>query len=906
VITSPTALLRASLALLVFSLPVLAMALGDITPPNQVIVSDDFMPLRAQWLPVSGAWSVSAGTYNSTAAGSNDITRVVHYPDIDPVGEGQPALLFERFTVSARMRIGGTGDGTVGLVYAFQDSANYYEALLSSNGTVSLRRTRFGSTNQLVSIDLRIQRGVWYLVAIKSDHGSNTLSINGLPVFSDVRQPELTGGQVGLVTHSVVGQFDKMLTTTPIGDQPFKDDFTSDAPGWTSQSGQWNVANGTYNNGAVQQTSITLAPIHTDHQVQSDRTSSFTVRARMVNPYANAGNLVGLVFNYGAASYSEVVFSPTGVAKMNRVTNGTVQTLATATYNGRRNVWFDVTLDSTPSVWVDGEKIFDHVTAANPDNAPAGDVGLITHWAPGRFDDVWFDHGVFRSSCSESFASGPVPETVSGTWTVNAGTLNATSVNAGSIALPCRESDIVPTDFVYSARMLNPYSASGNLVGLIFNYQPPFTLYAGDYYELVFAPNGSGAFLNKIIQGVRYRVGTFPHHVPAKTWFDVQLTRSGIYTTIKVNGATIARDVPQADLPSGRVGVVTHWSPGRFDDLSLEPSFSRSGPVSYTITHIATPPLNSENGQFFIKSLNNDGEVSGSRVANGQQQAFTWHAGTFRNLNPLLASDVFGAKATVINNLHEVIGGYEDSQFHDHSYYLSAAGQLISLTNVPSAGSALIDLNDQHQILLSEGSGVALKNFIWRSGQLTPLQELPTANTMTAVALNNLGVATGYASLATPVLWENGTVMQLTLPAPASDGMPVALNDHNAVAIRGFIRDRSPARVATYVWHEGEATLLMPAEGTMDQSVPYDINNRGVVVGQSFSNAADETATVWDGTRGQALETLIKLEDPLRPFVHLQLATFINGPGQIVAQGIDSRRTDGLFGYYLLTPVAQQ
>jgi len=274
-------------------------------------------------------------------------------------------------------------------------------------------------------------------VAIKSDHGSNTLSINGLPVFSDVRQPELTGGQVGLVTHSVVGQFDKMLTTTPIGDQPFKDDFTSDAPGWTSQSGQWNVANGTYNNGAVQQTSITLAPIHTDHQVQSDRTSSFTVRARMVNPYANAGNLVGLVFNYGAASYSEVVFSPTGVAKMNRVTNGTVQTLATATYNGRRNVWFDVTLDSTPSVWVDGEKIFDHVTAANPDSAPAGDVGLITHWAPGRFDDVWFDHGVFRSSCSESFASGPVPETVSGTWTVNAGTLNATSVNAGSIALPC-------------------------------------------------------------------------------------------------------------------------------------------------------------------------------------------------------------------------------------------------------------------------------------------------------------------------------------------------------------------------------------------------------------------------------------------------------------------------------------
>jgi len=29
--------------------------------------------------------------------------------------------------------------------------------------------------------------------------------------------------------------------------------------------------------------------------------------------------------------------------------------------------------------------------------------------------------------------------------------------------------------------------------------------------------------------------------------------------------------VPQGELHGGLIGVVTHWSPGRFDDLSLKP-----------------------------------------------------------------------------------------------------------------------------------------------------------------------------------------------------------------------------------------------------------------------------------------------------------------------------------------------
>ena len=579
-ITSATALLRAALVALA-SLPNLAFAgLSDQEPPTAIIVTDDFVPLFDEWQPVSGAWSISAGTYNSTARGPTDVTRIVSYRVIDPNTPPVQTIDFEQFTDSARMRIRGTGAGSVGLVYLYQDASNYYELLLATDGTVSLHRTRSGITEQLASIDLHIQREVWYVVEVTWNSGVATVSINGLPAITGVQQREFTSGQVGFVTHDVVGQFDKLLVTTPFGDQPFKHDFSTAAPGWQPQSGQWTVANGTYNDATVQQTNITLAPIRTGVESSSDLTGSFIMRARMLNPYANAGNLVGFVFDYAVTSYDEVVFSSTGVARMNHVENGNVQTVATAAYNGRRNVWFDVLLDNGGSVWVDGKKIFDHV-AVNPGAPPEGGVGLITHWAPGRFDDVWFDHGTFGDNCAKTFSTGPAPAAPSGTWTVSGGTLNATSVNSSSIALPCPFSGnsggaAAGTDFVYKARLFNPYGAAGNQVGLVFNYQEPGgrSLYAGDYYELVFS-SARNAVLNKFIQGVRYQVATFPHNVPSNTWFDVQLSRLGIFTTFKVNGVEIAHDVPQGELHGGSIGVVTHWSPGRFDNLSLQPNFDR-------------------------------------------------------------------------------------------------------------------------------------------------------------------------------------------------------------------------------------------------------------------------------------------------------------------------------------------
>ena len=118
-------------------------------------------------------------------------------------------------------------------------------------------------------------------------------------------------------------------------------------------------------------------------------------------------------------------------------------------------------MDSTTSVTVDGVRLFD-VIATNPHPFAQGGVGLITHWAPGRFDDVWFDHEVFEP-LSESFQAGVPPSaTLVGSWSVDGGIVANDSVSSTALlAFGC----CLGTDAAYRARLRNEYGASGNRRG---------------------------------------------------------------------------------------------------------------------------------------------------------------------------------------------------------------------------------------------------------------------------------------------------------------------------------------------------------------------------------------------------------------------------------------------------------
>ena len=88
------------------------------------------------------------------------------------------------------------------------------------------------------------------------------------------------------------------------------------------------------------------------------------------------------------------------------------------------------------AVVVDGQRLFEDVNLidVNPDQVPDGGVGLITHWDPGRFDNIEFHQGFF-TPCSLTFSEQPpAPLTVvNGDWNTTGGTLNNASLDSTDI-----------------------------------------------------------------------------------------------------------------------------------------------------------------------------------------------------------------------------------------------------------------------------------------------------------------------------------------------------------------------------------------------------------------------------------------------------------------------------------------
>jgi len=563
------------IALCSFLLPFTHVFAQDTTVPTGTLFFDTFDHVDQAWQPVSGTWSISNGTYGNAAADSTNITIVTGYEGVGLHGLGSDVISSPDFKVSARMRNQGTTDAhLVGLVYGYQDAQNYYEVVISALGNVTMRTVMNGiAVDENTATHLNIPRNTWFSVEVHWKAGDATLSINGIPI-TGASQPEFTSGRVGLVTHGAVGSFDVMNVEIPYGDQGFFElfDDTQGVP-FTPVSGQWIIENGIYRNAAVQATSITLTPVNSGTHELRDDTLEYTFRARMLNPYANTGNLVGIVFNYETSTrYSEVVFSPKGVAKVNRIVNGVATTVATANYGGSRNVAFDVALEwnqGITSVLVNGQRIFTRVLGASPSSDPHGGVGLITHWAPGRFDSVEFDHGIF-GGCSKTFSDpAELPTPASGTWNVSGGTLNSTAVGPSDIVAfseDCRGNNVgqdFGTNFAYGATLRNEFGASGNLVGLVYDYED-----SSNYYEVVFSSTGSMK-VNKVFEGVRTTVATATHNIPRNTWFNAQVIRTANSTDIQVNGATVIRALQQGELRSGTVGVITHWTKGHFDNVSL-------------------------------------------------------------------------------------------------------------------------------------------------------------------------------------------------------------------------------------------------------------------------------------------------------------------------------------------------
>lgn len=244
--------------------------------------------------------------------------------------------------------------------------------------------------------------------------------------------------------------------------------------------------------------------------------------------------------------------------------------------------------------------------------------------------------------------------------------------------------------------------------------------------------------------------------------------------------------------------------------------------------------------------------------------------------------------------------------------FLWDAGQIQDLGIDPDVFAA--DINNRGQIVGTQSLDLFnVKPFVWEAGRTTSPESPscpPITITGTASAINENGLIVGTRA-GNAVMWRNGEVIA------QESGQPVDVNNRDEVIGFRFTPEQNepveiPEEYTSFLWNEGGLTMLPPLVGNpFVQTHAQSINNEGQIVGYTRVNpnfgsspppewVALERATLWQEGAVVDLNTLISDDDPLKPFVALNVATRITDSGLIVAVGLDLR--DGFEHPYLLTP----
>lgn len=304
-------------------------------------------------------------------------------------------------------------------------------------------------------------------------------------------------------------------------------------------------------------------------------------------------------------------------------------------------------------------------------------------------------------------------------------------------------------------------------------------------------------------------------------------------------------------------------------------------------------PLDDGSAGMSVFDLNRRGEVVGTRYVDGQAHAFRWRAGTITDLHDVVDPNSSDTQASGINDFSTIVG-HEAGNFFEA--FLLRGGQVSPITVNGTANVSPIDINNREQIIVQTANG----SYLLDRADVQPLEGLPTGVEPThAVAINERGVIAGnsYTSAGNrAVLWQDGAVMDLGMVAGASSSYAYALNDRNQVV--GIVNIENSSHAMR--WSNGVMKLLPRLSQDEGASAASGINNWGAIVGvtEMFLPEFHMTATLWFGNHVVELDSLVRKDDPLKPFVHLETADEINDRGDIVALGVDSR-TNAQIMYFM-------
>ena len=305
------------------------------------------------------------------------------------------------------------------------------------------------------------------------------------------------------------------------------------------------------------------------------------------------------------------------------------------------------------------------------------------------------------------------------------------------------------------------------------------------------------------------------------------------------------------------------WQNGKMADLALL-STQKGG----TLSHAA--------------AVNDRGQVVGSSdTRTGVQHGFLWQQGRIQDLGTLAGKN--GSEAIAINKSGQIAGNSFTYRLNQSPMnpraFVWQNGRMVDLGTLGGKSSTASAINDLGQVVgWSETKSGARHAFLWQDGRMRDLGSLPGKTESTAAALNERGEVVGYSfaklpnkytpfplpdehtSVPSPTItqlprafvWRNGKMTALATPG-AHFSWAVAINDRGQIIGNTFTPSSAPGVTAWQgstrgiTWQGGNATYLPVPRGAT--SYVSAINDRGQIVGLFSPRGPGglNRAALWDG-----------------------------------------------------------
>jgi probable HAF family extracellular repeat protein len=317
---------------------------------------------------------------------------------------------------------------------------------------------------------------------------------------------------------------------------------------------------------------------------------------------------------------------------------------------------------------------------------------------------------------------------------------------------------------------------------------------------------------------------------------------------------------------------------------------------SYRLTVVGPSPTDPDYRIIYANAMNDKAEIVGGLY--GTSTGILWRDGELTELPSLNEDPGSWREAFGLNDRSVLVGLSQSPEGTQYRPAIWRDGEIEDSGAFPEeARVTLHDINHWGVMVGNRyvdpiGPG---DPFIQRGDHIVELPALPNGSGYAAAGyINEWNVVAGTSDSGNglrAVIWWLGNIHELPSPQNSSRTEATGINDWSDVAVNVGYPDAG-SRAAW--WHHGQLTelpLLYPTGDNLNTAA-NGINNRRQIVGgwsAGVNGVSVQKAVLWENGAVYALDDLIGGSDPLKPYVSLISAQFINNRGEILAVGYDSR-----------------